>query len=171
MDITKVPIFARVMAEKMGLVGSDMGFADLVAHARQQIRRLEGRAEIVCGPITTGGTGHSGYNVLLFNHAIELLELEGRPMFNQIPYEYHLARLETIWKQKHPDRYCQPILDEFYKPLFEDRRFRRAWFLPGWERSTGASWEHAQLQKLQVSISYLPDDWIYDLDVRNRTLL
>src|SRR5690349_24796295 len=113
MDTKVIPIFVRRMAEKHGLAGEDMTYGDLVSHAKEQIRSMPTPAEIVCGPITTGGFGHPGYNVLLFNHAIELLLVEGRPMFNQIPYEFQLARLESEWKKENGDGYCHPILTEF----------------------------------------------------------
>ncbi len=153
------------MAEKHGLAGKDMTYEDLVLHAKDQIRGMQGKAEIVCGPITTGGFGHPGYNTLLFNHAIELLLIEGRPMFNQIPYEFQLARLESEWKGVNGNGYCHPILTEFYQPLFESRLFARAWFLPGWERSTGASSEHEYLTRMGCAINYLAHDWIYEFRV------
>lgn len=164
-----IPIFVRRMAEMYGLADEDMTYEDLVSHARMQIEGMQGGAEIVCGPITTGGFGHPGYNTLLFNHAIELLILEGRPVFNQIPYEFQLARLESAWKKVNGNQYCHPILSEFYQPLFELRLFTRAWFLPGWEKSTGATWEHSFLSALGCTISYLPEDWIYDFDGASRT--
>lgn len=154
------------MAQKYGLDRPDMSFADLARHALEVIavRRL---SEIVCGPITTGGFGEAGMNVLLFNHAIELLELEGRPMFNQISYEFRLAQLDTAWKKEGNGDYCHPILTDFYEPIFRSRRLHRAWFLPGWETSVGATWEHEILSELRCSIMYLRKDWIYNLDVRS----
>lgn len=165
MDTKVIPIFVRLLAEKHGLAGANMTYEDLVLHAHSQIQKLHGAAEIVCGPITTGGFGHPGYNTLLFNHAIELLILEGRPMFNQIPYEFQLARLESEWKSVNGNHYCHPILTEFYQPLFDSCLFARAWFLPGWEKSTGATWEHEYLSRLGCDIKHLPEDWIYELSV------
>ena len=165
METKVIPIFVRHMAERAGLAGEDMTYEDLVWHARTHIRNMDTRPEIVCGPITTGGFKHPGYNVLLFNHAIELLMLEGRPIFNQIPYEFQLARLESVWKRTNSEEYCHPILTEFYQPLFAADLFERAWFLPGWEKSVGASWEHTYLKKVGCTIQYLPEDWIYTLDV------
>ncbi len=165
MNTKVIPIFVRRMAEKHGLAAWNMTYEHLVRHAKEQLEDMRGGAEIVCGPITTGGFGHPGYNVLLFNHAIELLSIEGRPMFNQIPYEFQLARLESEWKKENEDDYCHPILTEFYQPLFETGLFTRAWFLPGWQRSVGATWEHEFLTGIGCTIRYLPDDWIYNLDV------
>ncbi len=163
------PIFVRRMAEKHGLANENMTYEDLVRHAKQQISDMDKGAEIVCGPITTGGFGHPGYNTLLFNHAIELLLVEGRPIFNQIPYEFQLARLESEWKGVNGNGYCHPILTEFYQPLFESNLFTRAWFLPGWERSTGATWEHTLLSSMGCAIHHLPEDWIYAFDVLELT--
>ena len=64
MDTKVIPMFVRRMAEKHGLADVDMSYQDLVAHALQKIRYMNGSAEIVCGPITTGGFGHPGYNTL-----------------------------------------------------------------------------------------------------------
>lgn len=166
METRLVPIFARVLAEKEGLTEPNLTFRNLAQRAITKIQLTDAR-EIVCGPITTGGTGDPGLNALLFNHAIELLELEGRRMFNQIPFEYRLAQLETKWKEGNGG-YCRPILEEFYRPIFESGYLDCAWFLPGWEASTGAKWEHELLSRLEYEIEYLPERWLYTLDVRRR---
>ncbi len=89
MKEAQVPWFVRRNAR------DGLGFSDLCRQALEELAALEGRAEIVCGPITSGGENHTTKNLLIFNYAIEVLEgFLRRPMWSQIPYEAGLARLE-----------------------------------------------------------------------------
>lgn len=158
MEKAAVPLFIEKMAKRAPT------FRGLTEMALKDLRALHGRAEIVCGPITTGGYNNVVVNLLVFNYAIEVLQDYGRPMFNQMPYEAGLADLEHEWKLKNQtETYCHPILTEFYEPLFYSRLIKGAWFLPGWEKSKGSTWEHERLTRYHIPTGYLPAGWMQRL--------
>lgn len=158
MEKAAVPLFIERMAKRAPT------FKDLAAIALDDLRTFHGKAEIVCGPISTGGYGNAVINLLAFNYAIEMLAHAGRPIWSQMPYEAGVADLEHAWKLEHREgAYCTPILEDFYRPLFDSKLIVRAWFLPQWNSSKGATWEHAYLMELDVDIRYLPTDWMYEL--------
>jgi len=154
--IELVPLFLRKIAIPA------KSFEDAVSHAIRQLEDLGGRAEVVTGPITTGGFGNPTLNVVYFNEAIRLLTELQRPMFSQMPFEACLAELEEEWFRKHTLRpgEIHPILQQFYEPIFRRRLIRRAWFLPSWKTSQGATWEHQMLLEFDCDIRYLPENWI-----------
>jgi hypothetical protein len=116
-------------------------FGDL---AQMAIATLEGRDDLsmVCGPISTGGTGNLIYNFTVFNIAVRALEDRGYDLFDQIPYEYGLRKLLNKWEIEGNTGYCMPILEEFYAPIFETGKITRGFFLPTWYTSSGTKWEH-----------------------------
>lgn len=160
MDKHLVPAFLTKIAKRAPT------FVDLAELAFSDIRTLNGKAEMVCGPITTGGFNDVAVNTLVFNHAIDTLQDAGRPMFSQMPYEATLADLEHEWMLKNVSAaYCHPILDEFYGPIFNSGLVHRCWFLPGWEKSTGAAWEHERCKKLGIDVRYLDQNWMSRLNL------
>ncbi len=152
-----VPFFIECVARR------GPTFTDLAQLALSELESMGGCAEIVCGPISTGGFGNSVANLLIFNHAIEVLKAAARPMWSQIPYEAGLADLEYGWRQKYPNEsYCHPILTEFYDPVFSSGHIARAWFLEGargWRTSNGASWEHKRIEELGITQGYFLEAW------------
>jgi hypothetical protein len=141
-------------------------FAALAEIALCELRTLGANAEIVCGPISTGGLGDALKNFKVFEATIRTLQGEGRVIFNQMPFEHGLGRLRQRWEAKHgATGYCLPILEEFYAPLFASRLITIGHFIHGWESSFGARWEHEELQKHGAQISYLSSEWLQDLDI------
>jgi len=143
-------------------------FSGLVNIARYELSKFHGRAEIVCGPITSGGLGSVEKNLAVFNSAIQGLIIQGRPVFNQMPYEDALFRLQAEHERRHgrhpEDKSYNPVvLEEFYLPLFQTRGFSRAWFLPHWRTSKGATWERNTLGGLGVCIVELSEDQLANL--------
>lgn len=140
-------------------------FKELLEIALGELGDFHGNAEILCGPMTTGGTGNMLTNLVAFNDAVKILREKGRPIWNQIPYEYGLALLEAQWRQETREYGpCRPIIDQFYRPLFDHtpRLIKRAWFIEGpsgWKTSRGAQWEHAHISKLPINIQYFKDAW------------
>lgn len=138
-------------------------FAELLEVALAQLRKFDGEAEIVCGPITTGGRGSHVENLHVFNVTIERLLQEGRPIFNQIPYEAKIFELRDQWRKADAtnlNEYFTPILTDFYGPLFRERIIRKAWFIPGWRSSQGARWERRELVVLGTDLTDLSARWI-----------
>ncbi len=119
-----------------------------------------GASQIVCGPITTGGLGSHEKNLRAFDMTVQRLLSEGNPLFNQVPYEDPLKQMEIIWLAANPKApYCAPILEDFYRTLFMTRRFKIAWFIPGWESSKGATWERNLLGSLGAQFYDIRREW------------
>ncbi|MDB5225476.1 MAG: hypothetical protein JWL87_428 [Candidatus Adlerbacteria bacterium] len=140
-------------------------FEELAAVAVAEMEKFED-AEIVCGPLTTGGLGSMEKNMAAFLAVIDMLKKEGRPIYSQGPYEERIAYLRDRWREHHPSRaqlYCTPILEVLYARIFDAGRIRRAWFIPGWESSLGATWEHDRLKGAGVEIEYLTPERIQSL--------
>lgn len=108
----------------------------------------------VCGPISTGGKGSIEENLKMFPKAAEWLSLKGHNIFSQAPFESPIERVKYNYSG-----YPYALLEEFYRPIFESKMINTFAFLPGWQSSTGAKWEHDQAKKLGIKILYLPDDW------------
>lgn len=161
-----VPLFVQKMAKRAPT------FADLAEIASAEVRAFNGKAEMVCGPITTGGAGNTVSNLLHFNYAIELLQHAGRPVWSQMPYEAGLSDLEHTWRLENPSAgYCDLILTEFYAVFLNAENFKRAWFLPdtkyfpGWKSSKGAIWEWNRFNGLGIETRELPEDWLLGLNL------
>lgn len=124
--------------------------------------RAQGPSGIVCGPITTGGTGHQVLNLEIFNATISGLQRQGEKIFTQIPYEFGLRRLARAWEEEGHSGYCMPILNVCYARLFESGLIVRGWFIPGRWSSFGAHWEHTKLSSLRVPVTDLSREQICD---------
>ncbi|MFH0831238.1 MAG: DUF4406 domain-containing protein [Parcubacteria group bacterium] len=105
---------------------------------------------MICGPITTGGLGSIKANLQIFNETIDDLVSRGVNLFDQIPFEEHFARIKA-----QGNGYDTRLLNEFYLTLFESGQITRLHMIPGWQSSGGATWEHAQAQRLKIEIVYL----------------
>lgn len=103
---------------------------------------------VVCGPITSGGTGNQMHNFEIFNAVVQEFERLGKQIFNQIPYEYGLRKLAHAWEAQGNTGYCLPILSEFYEHIFECGVISEGFFIPGWRWSIGARWEREKLVSL-----------------------
>ena len=140
-------------------------FAELAEIGIEHVRRMGNNVEVVCGPISTGGLGSSEKNFEVFVGAIRAFKTMGHNLFDQSPFEFGLGKLRQKWEAEHPDDtgYCMPILTEFYGPVFETGLIRTAWFIPGWQSSFGASWEHDKMIRQEIEIRYLAPEWIEHL--------
>jgi len=107
---------------------------------------------MVCGPITTGGTGHQILNLEIFNATVHGLQSREKRLFNQIPFEFGLRRLTRKWEAEGNTGYCMPILEVFYARVFERGVVTEGWFIPGWDSSFGARWERDKLVALSCAI-------------------
>ncbi len=138
-------------------------FTELVPIALTELSKFVTGAEMVCGPITTGGRGSIEANIEVFNATIAALQSEDKPIFNQVPYEEQILRLRMLWETVSPEnvgKYCMPLLEDFYLPLFKSGHFRHGWFIPGWQSSYGATWERRQLSELGIVVTDLTEEWV-----------
>ena len=125
-------------------------FAELAEVARAAMERAGTSLAIVCGPISTGGAESPEENLRIFEGFIARIVHAGIAVFDQMPFERALGRI----KHAVPDGATR-LLNEFYLPLFESGLITVFYFIPRWETSLGAYWEHAQAQRLNKCIIYL----------------
>ncbi len=106
---------------------------------------------IVCGPISTGGLGSKEKNIARFSDTIAALKETGLKVFDQIPFEEHIWRIGAL-----PGNNAESeLLSGFYLPLFESGLIKMAYFIPSWESSGGASWEHGQMERLGIKTIHI----------------
>lgn len=137
-------------------------FSELLAHAMPSLTSMGEAVGIVCGPISTGGRGTIEENLRAFGKIIDALQEHGLTIFDQRPYEDAIFALRTRWLNEDPtrqDAYCMPILDEFYHPLYTEGPVTLGWFMPDWQSSRGARWEHDLLLRKGADIRYLDPEW------------
>ena len=127
-------------------------FAALATVALRTLERMPQPIGQVCGPISTGGKGSIKANLVTFAEAIEWLQGQGRNIFNQMPFEEHIFR---IIDGGYNTQVNNQLLEEFYLPIFASNLVTTFYFIPGWESSHGATWEHEQIQKHGYAIEYL----------------
>jgi hypothetical protein len=106
----------------------------------------------VCGPIATGGLGNLDDNLHAFNETIKKLQEQGLNVIDQMPFEYPIQKLKTSPKE---GEYFLDILNDFYHPLFQLKMIDTFYFMPNWQSSKGATWEHEQAKALGATIVYL----------------
>lgn len=141
-------------------LGKARTFKDLADLAISIIARIPGRIEMVSGPISTGGVGSINGNRKVFEHVIEILVNEHNAnIFSQMPFEDKMVEFYRVWHAEHPEeKYCTPILDEFYEPLFSSGKIRTLHFINGWESSFGAKWEHDNCSRWNIAREYLSEE-------------
>lgn len=144
-------------ADKMRL-GKSRTFRDLADLAISIIARMSGDIEMVSGPISTGGVGSLEGNRRVFKRVIEILLTEHKKnIFSQMPFEDKMVELYRVWYTENPGKkYCTPILDDFYDPLFSSGKVKTLHFIHGWESSHGAKWEHDNCDRWRIARIYLP---------------
>ncbi len=129
-------------------------FAELLPTALSVIKRMPQPVAMVSGPMSTGGSGSIEKNVERFTRAVHALSQTGITVFNQMPFQEAMSRL--LKRHNHTQAYYMPLLEDFYLPLFESGLITTIYFLPDWQSSTGAAWEHAQCLRLGIGIKPFP---------------
>lgn len=139
-------------AELVAIENSTM-FEHLVPIAMKIITNLGPPMGMVCGPISAaGGTKSVERNMNIFSSHIQFLENRGLKIFNQLPFE------KTLWRIIKDKAYYKGgthLLDAFYLPIFQSGALKTFYFIPNWESSFGANWEHEQALKLGIELIYL----------------
>ena len=133
-------------------------FTDLATLALDILQRFPGNVYMVSGPISTGGVGTLEGNRKVFERVIELLATEqSANIFSQMPFEDKIVELYRQWHLDNPtEKYCMPILDEFYDRLFSAGKVGSLHFIHGWGGSFGAKWEHDNCDRWGIERHYLP---------------
>lgn len=137
--------------------------ADIAVDVLRQMS-LSGRpiAEI-CGPVSTGGLGSIEKNLARIKKAIVIAEKKGLQTFDMPLFEKAIEKLS--YKYPKTNGYCLPILDIFYKRLFESGYINKALFLPDWQSSYGARWERNLVKGLNINIEEYPEEWLKEIDL------
>ena len=125
---------------------------ELFRIAEEVLARMPRPRVQVCGPISTGGAGSIEANIKIFTKAIDALTKQGVAVFDQTPFENAMYKIRM---KNSPDNYDHDILNDFYSPIFENKLIDEAHFLPDWQTSTGASWEHDIASRHKVKIIYI----------------
>ena len=128
-------------------------YEELLAVALDILKRLPQPVGFVCGPVTSGGAGSIEANLKRIEDAIIKLEENGVTIFAQTPFEEEIERLRAVYEESR-DEYPE-LLDQFFVPIFSSGLIQTFYFLPDWESSKGATWEHEQAPKWGVKIVYL----------------
>jgi len=132
---------------------SSLSVKDLYTIAERIISRMPKPFVGVCGPIATGGLGSFEKNINFFNQKIKELQSKGFVVFDQMPFEEPMQRIKSEDLKKGD--YQNDILNDFYLPIFKSGLVSQFYFIPGWESSFGANWEHKLAQELGIEIVYL----------------
>jgi len=111
---------------------------------------------MVCGPISNGGTGSRKENLVIFSRAIDRVTSGGLIVFNQMPFENDMERIYNSAPLLQGFR----LLEEFYLPIFKSGFVSLLCFLPGWEKSIGAKWEHERAKILKIPRLYLAESYL-----------
>lgn len=113
---------------------------------------------MICGPISTGGTGSREKNLLLLDRTIQRLKTDKLFVFSQMPFENDIGRLYQL----HPELRGLRLLEEFCLPIFESGYIKLTCFIPNWQSSFGAKWEFEQAKRLGIPRILLADSYIQD---------
>ena len=127
-------------------------FEKLAEIALDEISKMPKPVGIVSGPITSGGLGSMEANLAELSKQIHDLQDQNKSIFNQMPYE---PKMQEIKKTPYHDATRDHLLEVFYGTLYGSGLIEEFYFLPGWESSYGAKWEHDQLKKIGAKIIYL----------------
>jgi len=120
------------------------------------------RPGIICGPISNGGLGSKELNITHFELVVNhFVAAKHGNFFSQIPFEEALWRVQGLLASAdptvHPKGAGNPLLEGFYRPLFESGLIGSMLFIKDWESSDGARWEHELGIELGLSVGYLND--------------
>jgi hypothetical protein len=113
---------------------------------------------MVCGPISTGGKNSRKENLKVFSVAIDRMSADGMLVFSQMPFEDDMERIFN----SSPNLQGLRLMEEFYLPILKSGFIKLMVFLPGWEKSIGATWEHEQSKALNIPRIYLAESYIAD---------
>jgi hypothetical protein len=127
--------------------------SDLYIIASGIISRMPQPFIQVCGPISTGGLGSIEANLSAFNKIIIDLQKRGLNVFDQMPFEIPMQKLQEKLVSK--GEYLESLLTDFYYPIFESGLISAFYFIPGWQTSFGAKCEHEKAKELGIEIIYL----------------
>jgi hypothetical protein len=69
-----------------------------------------------------------------------------------MPFE---DQMQNLKKKFSTEKVVNDILNDFYLPIFKSGVISAFYFMPNWQTSFGAKWEHEEAKKLGIEIVYL----------------
>lgn len=126
--------------------------SDIYTIADRIITRMDKPFIQVCGPVANGGLGSIKANLDFFNETIKDLQNKGLSVFDQMPFE---GQMQNLKKKFSIEEISDHILNDFYMPIFKSGNISAFYFIPNWQTSYGAKWEHEKAKELGVKIIYL----------------
>lgn len=107
----------------------------------------------VCGPLTSGGYGYDE-NLRRFRVAEERLKHEGKTVFDYFANnsdELHIKDAGIPWEL---------VMEHYHKPILSSGLIAKAYFMPKWQTSNGASWERDYIENFTaMQIAELGEEW------------
>lgn len=134
--------------------------ADIAIVILASMRALDQPVVQICGPMSTGGLGNLNRNLAYFQRAIDVASEKGLTVFNQIPFQQAIDRIDQVSKN---GQYCMDILEVFYRRVFESGHISKTLFLPDWQSSIGATWERNLVAELGIPIEEYPTEWLEEI--------
>ncbi len=144
-------------AQELAEIDQAASYSTLCGYALEVLKRMPPGVHMVCGPITTGGAGSPEANLKRFSGAIDILHRYNYNVFTQMPFEGPMHRLQSL--DNHSQASALQLLTEFYLPVFKSGKVTYLCFLPDWQTSFGASWEHNRGTELVLGRKYFRDDF------------
>jgi hypothetical protein len=107
----------------------------------------------VCGPLTSGGYGYEE-NLHRFRIAEERLKREGETIF-----DYFADNSDEVFI-KDAGIPWELVMEHYHKPILSSGLIAKAYFMPKWQTSNGASWERDYIENFTaMQISELDESW------------
>lgn len=142
--------------EKLSQINS---YEELLRIAIDILQKMPQPISQVCGPLTSGGKGSISANADCFRKTILKLNEQEHNIFDQAPFEKIIQKIRANQNHLLPEESNQQLLESFYLPLFKSGFIKKLFFIPGWESSHGAKWEHEKAKEFGIEIIYLEEDF------------
>jgi hypothetical protein len=158
MDITTINPFEYWTAPYRLRLRQAQELHELIPIGIDVVRAMPKPRIMICGAITTGNRSIEE-NIAIFKATILWHIHGGHYVFNQFLFEDLMKRHVEDWAKHSPGQYCNPILDVYAK-IFETREIEIFPFIPGWEKSKGATFERNVIKKLGLTYCDLNEDFL-----------
>jgi len=135
------------------LIKKSKNMKELAEVAMKVIKRMPEPVAMVSGPISTGGKGSIAANMREMRRAINALSRKSVKVFDQTIFEPQMKKIAELNQEYRINEI--KLLEEFYLPLFKKKLVGLVCFMPDWQSSFGASWEHEQAKKFKLEIKYI----------------
>lgn len=125
--------------------------AELTEKAIQRLESMTKPIVRICGPLTTYGVYEE--NLRRFAQATDILTKKGYTVFDYFEGEdeERIREAEISWDD---------VMEHYHKPILAAGLMDGAFFLPHWEESSGAVWEHDFISKhTHMKIELFPEEW------------